>query len=156
MKAITIKQPWATLIALGEKRFETRSWQTKYRGQIAIHAGKSIDKEACEDTWIKSTLAEHGIRSYKDLPTGAVLAIAEIQDCHKVVTNFCNQIAITTGPGISGLEIKFGDYTEGRFAWELDNIKTLPSPVDAKGKLSLWEWDHADEAKRGNKEGTAL
>ena len=40
-KAITIRQPWAGLIAVGEKIYETRSWPTKYRGPIAIHAGKS-------------------------------------------------------------------------------------------------------------------
>ncbi|MEI3614724.1 ASCH domain-containing protein [Pseudogracilibacillus sp. SO30301A] len=140
MKAITIKQPWATLIALGEKRFETRSWQTKYRGQIAIHAGKSVDKDACNDSWIKGVLKEHKIESYKDLPTGVVIAMAEIADCHKVL-NFCNQVATTTGPNISGLEIKFGDYTEGRYAWELLNVNMLSEPIQAKGKLSLWEWD---------------
>ena len=46
MKALTIKQPWATLIIQGDKRFEFRSWQTKYRGELLIHAGKGIDKEA--------------------------------------------------------------------------------------------------------------
>ena len=44
MKALTIKQPWATLIMQGDKRFEFRSWQTKYRGELLIHAGKGIDK----------------------------------------------------------------------------------------------------------------
>ena len=46
MKVLTIKQPWATLIMQGDKRFEFRSWQTKYRGDLLIHAGKGIDKEA--------------------------------------------------------------------------------------------------------------
>ena len=46
MKVLTIKQPWATLIMQGDKRFEFRSWQTKYRGDLLIHAGKGIDKVA--------------------------------------------------------------------------------------------------------------
>ena len=46
MKTITIKQPWATLIMQGDKRFEFRNQQTAYRGELLIHAGKSIDKEA--------------------------------------------------------------------------------------------------------------
>ena len=46
MKVLTIKQPWATLIMQGNKRFEFRSWQTKYMGELLIHAGKGIDKEA--------------------------------------------------------------------------------------------------------------
>ena len=48
MKAITIKQPWATLIMSGVKRFEFRSWKTNFRGDVLIHAGKGIDKEAVE------------------------------------------------------------------------------------------------------------
>ncbi len=46
MKVITIKQPWASLIAKGYKEYEFRTWKTKYRGDILIHAGKSINKEA--------------------------------------------------------------------------------------------------------------
>ena len=46
MKVLTIKQPWATLIMQGDKRFEFRSWKTTYRGDLLIHAGKGIDKEA--------------------------------------------------------------------------------------------------------------
>ncbi len=141
MKAITIKQPWATLIALGEKQFETRSWQTKHRGQIAIHAGKSIDKEACDDSWIKSTLAEHGIKSYKDLPTGVVLATAELVDCYKVEATVGYVSVLSKGKTVESLEVAFGDYTEGRYAWELDNLHVLTYPVAAKGQLSLWEWN---------------
>lgn len=48
MKVLTIKQPWASLIIEGYKRFEFRSWKTNYRGELLIHAGKSIDKEAYE------------------------------------------------------------------------------------------------------------
>lgn len=46
MKVLTIRQPWASLIILGYKRFEFRSWKTSYRGDLLIHAGKMIDKEA--------------------------------------------------------------------------------------------------------------
>jgi hypothetical protein len=56
MKAITIIQPWATLIAFGEKEFETRSWATNYRGNLAIHAGRKIDKEAFRQPAIISAL----------------------------------------------------------------------------------------------------
>lgn len=140
MKAITIKQPWATLIALGEKKFETRSWGTKYRGKLAIHAGKSVDKDACEDSWIKSVLAEHGITTWKQLPTGVVLATTELIGCHKVSLGV-GSVVCTSGPIIQGLEYEFGDYTEGRFAWELSNLQVLQESVPAKGQLSLWNWD---------------
>lgn len=148
MKAITIKQPWATLIALGVKQFETRSWQTKYRGPIAIHAGKSVDKEALDDYWIKTTLAEYGIHSIQDLPTGAVIAIAHLVDCHKVQLNFANDAVVTTGPTINGLELKFGDFSDGRYAWELYDIKGLEVPAVAKGQLSIWEWGNTQDAMK--------
>ena len=64
MKVLTIKQPWATLIMQGDKRFEFRSWQTKYRGDLLIHAGKGIDKEAMK------RLAKY---IPKDMPSGKIL-----------------------------------------------------------------------------------
>ena len=48
MKTITIKQPYASLIAAGIKKYEFRTWKSKYRGKLLIHAGKGIDKKAME------------------------------------------------------------------------------------------------------------
>lgn len=139
MKALTIKQPWATLIALGEKQYETRSWQTKYRGKIAIHAGKTIDKEACQYPEIKQALNKHGIVLLSQLPTGAVIAVADLTNCFQVVKDH-DDFAETTGDIISEHEYPFGDYTEGRFAWKLEKVTVLEQPFSAKGQLSLWEW----------------
>lgn len=160
MKAITIKQPWATLIALGEKKFETRSWQTKYRGPIAIHAAKSVDKVACEDEVIKNTLAKHGIHSHKDLPTGVVLATAELVNCWRMVYHPGTDVDIAKNIPIGGeldvprkhpdfhkyiepteKELAFGHWEPGRYAWELDNVKQLDEPIPVKGQLSLWNWE---------------
>lgn len=141
MKAITIIQPWATLIALGEKRFETRSWATKHRGPLAIHAGKKVDKEAFNNPWIKSVLAEKGIKTWKELPTGVVLATVELVECHKVGATLGHVSVFESGVSINGLEEAFGDYTPGRYAWELANLQVLSEPVPAKGQLSLWEWE---------------
>lgn len=160
MKAITIKQPWATLIALGEKKFETRSWQTKHRGTIAIHAGKSIDKEACKDREIAATLNKHGFVLMSDLPTGVVVATADLVNCWHIVyhpgTNVDIAKTIEIGAELdvprhhpdfhryivpTEKEFIFGDWTPGRYAWELANIKALETPIKAKGQLSLWNWD---------------
>lgn len=139
MKAITIKQPWATLIALREKQFETRSWQTKYRGPIAIHAGKAIDKDAYES--FKDVLKMYGFTATNQLPTGAVIAIANLVDCHKVIKDDGDIAIMHTGLKISGKEYDFGNYEENRFGWELDNVEILNNPIPAKGQLSLWNWD---------------
>ena len=137
MKAITIKQPWATLIALGEKQFETRSWQTKYRGPLAIHAGKSIDKDACRCEPIHSTLAKHGY-SENNLPVGVILATSILKDCYKVLPD---SAFLSNGELISDNEIYFGDFSEGRYAWQLQSVEMLRRPIQAKGQLSIWEWN---------------
>lgn len=54
MKALTLTQPWATLVITGRKRFETRGWRTGYRGQIAIHAAKGMPG------WAKEAASEFG------------------------------------------------------------------------------------------------
>lgn len=140
MKALTIKQPWATLIALGEKKYETRSWRTNYRGKLAIHAGKQIDMGAFREPRIKSILEKHGITDPKQLPIGAVIAISELADCHQVIMDFDTH-AETTGCFIDEYEYPLGCYEIGRFAWELKNVQPLETPIGAKGQLSLWEWN---------------
>lgn len=79
MKALTIKQPWATLIMQGDKRFEFRSWQTKYRGDLLIHAGKGIDKEAMK------RLAKY---LPAELPYGKILGKVKLVDCIKMSSEF--------------------------------------------------------------------
>ena len=128
MKAITLHQPWATLIALGLKTMETRSWSTKYRGPIAIHAGKTIDHEVAE------YLAER--MGCADLPTGAVIATATLAK------------VLTTGPALWGWlpddEAEYGDFSPGRFAWALEDVQVLPEPIPARGQQGLWHWEAAE------------
>ena len=143
MKAITIRQPWALLIALKAKKFETRSWQTKYRGPIAIHASKTIDYEACSYPEIQEILFKNGFYTTSLIPTGCVIATAVLTDCYKV-TKDKSTTAETTGDIINEQEYPFGDYTEGRFAWKLDQVQLMTKPIPAKGKLSLWEWEQHD------------
>lgn len=69
MKAISIKQPWAYLILNGYKPLENRSWRTKIRGRVLIHAGKEIDEEAVK----RFEITEY-------LPTGCILGSVEIED----------------------------------------------------------------------------
>ena len=88
MKAITIHQPWASLIACGEKQIETRRWPTKYRGPIAIHAGKKpLDTNTYFDRELyrfADALGLPDIYRFYQLPYGTVIAIAELVECWKV------------------------------------------------------------------------
>lgn len=141
MKAITIKQPWATLIALGEKRFETRGWQTKYRGELAIHAGKQVDRDACLEPEIKAALVRNGILSISMLPTGSVIATATLKDCIRSAETWTDGYVLENGELVYSPEYDFGDFTPGRYAWDLRDVKQFPHPVPAKGQLSLWNWE---------------
>ncbi|WP_438350915.1 ASCH domain-containing protein [Paenibacillus sp. FA6] len=155
MKAITIIQPWATLIALGEKKFETRSWATKHRGPLAIHAGKKVDKDAWMNEVIYMTLRKHGILTINDLPTGAILATCNLSGCYMVERKASEQedripvwLKSTTAEGITlgwagkfPDEYYFGDYSDGRYAWKLADVKPLEDPISVKGQQGLWNWE---------------
>ncbi|MEK4853862.1 2-oxoglutarate dehydrogenase E1 [Paenibacillus sp. FSL H7-0756] len=152
MKTITIIQPWATLIVVLEKQYETRSWLTNHRGNIAIHAGKKIDQDACQQSEIKAALSRHGYTA-ENLPTGVVLATAQLKECWKIVRpNWQAKTApveLNASDGRRQLwagylgdkkEFLFGNYDNGRYAWELADVKQLPAPIPAKGQQGLWNW----------------
>ena len=80
MKVITIKQPWATLIAMGYKKYEFRTWKCKYRGELLIHAGKSVDKEAVK------RFACYNL----EYPIGCIIAKVNMTDCIEVDEEFRN------------------------------------------------------------------
>lgn len=144
MKAITIIQPWATLISVGAKQFETRGWPTRHRGPIAIHAGKKIDREACEREPIKSALVVHGYTA-DNLPTGAIVATANLTECHPINVDGVTFAATVNDEGVivreyEDEEFAFGHYEVGRFAWELIDVQHLLESVPMKGQQGLWNW----------------
>jgi hypothetical protein len=140
MKALSVMQPWATLIGLGAKRIETRSWSTSYRGPLAIHASGRMSREAAmslREPHIREALAAGGYHPGSGpasnqfrLPLGKVIAVVTLVDVQHIMP----------GNVPSEPERSFGDYTPGRFAWSLQDVRLLPEPVDAKGALGLWEW----------------
>lgn len=146
MKALTIKQPWASLIALGEKKIETRSWRTKYRGPILIHAGKSIEKGMFEFHFIQGVFEKHQIKGDNELPIGSIIAKANLVDCLEMKETerndvcYIGKVILENGLVLEGEELYFGDYEVGRFAWILENIEPI-EPIPAKGQLSLWNFE---------------
>ena len=128
MKVITIKQPWATLIAKGYKEYEFRTWKTKYRGNILIHAGKGIDKNA--------------IKRFKHLnleyPSGYIIAKATITDCVLVDDEFREEMINKDPLVYKGLSTK--ENWDG-YGFKLENVKEI-KPIKVNGKLSLWDYDY--------------
>lgn len=139
MKAITIHQPWASLIAHGYKRYETRSWKTNYRGPIAIHASKRFIKI---DLPVERGSHQYYLTQGVNTHMGSVIAIADLVDCWKVLDKNLIEAQPPSEKRVRFLdarEIPFGDFTPGRYAWELANIRRI-EPIPAKGQQGLWNW----------------
>ncbi|MDQ0861885.1 hypothetical protein [Bacillus sp. V2I10] len=79
MKVLSMIQPWASLFALGEVKYETRSWRTAYRGQLAIHTSKKIDKTACRHAGIQALLGKHGYSEKKIFRLAKLLRFAGLK-----------------------------------------------------------------------------
>ena len=125
MKVLTIRQPWASLIINGYKKYEFRSWKTKYRGKILIHAGLNIEK----DMLIK-------FKDYNlEYPKGAIIGEAELVDCILVDKNFNNELR-KIDPLVYAKNKHINTY-----AWKLENVIKYDHPIFCKGKLSLWDFD---------------
>src|SRR5437016_4521026 len=92
MKCITVHQPWATLLAVGATRFHARTWQTSHRGPVAIQAAAAFrpaQRMLCYAEPLRSLLAAAGHVDWRQLPTGLVIALAEIVDCKRVEEIAC-------------------------------------------------------------------
>jgi hypothetical protein len=139
MKAISLREPWATLIAHGLKRWETRSWYTSYRGSLAIHATKRRPRWDEINPTIEQALFDVGYRGLAELPLGCVICIVNLVDCEPtdevVKRTFFQEIAREP----LGRELHFGDYTPGRFAWQMDT-PILVRDIPARGSQGFWEW----------------
>lgn len=147
MKVISLLQPWASLIALGEKKIETRSWKTDYRGPLLIHASKSL--KCAGVAWtepfytaLKPFHNEVNGKASIQHPIGVIVARCNLLGCLEIKNNIPDeQRAWVEGWGyVKGNEYYFGDYNPGRYAWILENIEMLPDPIQAKGQLGLWEY----------------
>lgn len=152
MNAITLTQPWATLVAIGAKQIETRSWPTDYRGPLAIHAGQglgihrkySVYRALCEQEPFRAVLHGAGYTAASQLPSGCIVAVCELASC-LVVSGWRDELCALKewerGAGMPGEpERSFGDYAAGRYAWMLWNVRRLPEPIPARGALRLWDW----------------
>lgn len=141
MKVLTIKQPFATLIAEGYKTYEFRTWKTKYRGELLIHAGKGIDKKAME--------------RFKhlelDYPTGCILAKATLTDCVYVDDAMVDFLKKKDPLVYYGIICKEDYKDRHKKAWDgygfkLENVKKI-KPIPINGKLSFWDYEGEIEWK---------
>jgi hypothetical protein len=128
--ALTLWQPWASLVAIGAKRYETRHWKTKYRGILMIHAANRWNRDL-EDFAYRFRQYEIAARLPEKLPLGAIVCAVRLVDCHKTEA---------IRGELSAQELAFGNYDDGRWAWELEVIRVPSEPIRAKGGQGLWKW----------------
>lgn len=137
MKLISLWEPWATLMAIGAKRIETRSWQTSYRGWLAIHASKNglakaQLRECLSDPFFAAALA--GV----DLMPGYIVAVVNLADCCPMVDTICLAGVFSDYPELNTeQERAFGDYHPERWAWVTDNLFRLLHPIPYKASQGL-------------------
>lgn len=151
---LSLSPPYGTLIALLLKKIETRGWKTDYRGPLLIHQtaapGPKGTTEAalwelCASGPFGAALQAHGYGSTARLPRGAIVAVVDLADCRSTSGRRTEQGG---GPKyadwvheLSDQERAFGDYTPGRWAWLLSNVRPLPTPIAARGMPGLWCWE---------------
>lgn len=131
MKALTIKEPWASLIIDGYKKYEFRSWKTKYRGKILVHAGLSVEKDMLKR-----------FKDYKiDVKPGYILGEVTITDCILVDEKFNKELR-EIDPIVYGRSNHVENY-----AWKIENVIKYDEPIPCKGKLGLWNYEKNIEKK---------
>lgn len=168
MRCLSLYEPWASLMSLGVKRVETRSWSTSYRGKVAIHASKHFtreEKELCfEDGFyeplhaaglvemepeithfrLQKGMFDVGMVGHFRLFFGAIIALGELVDVYRTEDVVFNPVGFRQ----SGKKIllkrderHFGNYEDGRFAWVFENMVRLPQTIQLRGQPSLWTLD---------------
>lgn len=145
MKALSLWQPWASLVAYGHKRVETRCWSTNYRGPLLICSTASTaakvrrvalavmtDPKICPvASEVTYTWTETG------LPEGRALAVVDLLD---VVPAEDWRASASDHGRFEDVdrEAVLGDLSDGRFAWVLTNVRRLDRPLRVKGRQRLW------------------
>jgi hypothetical protein len=133
MKALSLTQPWASLVVAGAKKLETRSWPTYYRGPLLIHAAKGFPlgaRAVCHRAPFCHALAAAGFHHVGELPLGQILGIVTLTGC------------ISTAKALEGIdasEHSFGDYGVGRFAWQFTEPLLFDEAIPCRGSLGLWK-----------------
>jgi hypothetical protein len=143
MKTISLLQPWASLVVLGKKKIETRSWDTKYRGPLLIQASKKMD--SFQKGLVKQEPFYSALKNEEELPRGCIIGKVELLTTS--TTAFFKQcsggVPLTHKYSKKewDTELAFGDYADGRFGWLLADAIKFEHHFPVKGSLGLWEFD---------------
>ncbi|MBT1702931.1 hypothetical protein [Chryseosolibacter indicus] len=147
MRVVSIKQPFAYLLAKGFKLNETRSFNTNYRGEIYIHASQKVDFHDLE----LININDHFKRCISDrslLVQGAIIGKFTITDSvatERFITNYKEASNSKDKLWLSPQERAFGNYLPNRFAWIGKDHKMLSNPIKCRGQLGIWRYEAPEE-----------
>jgi activating signal cointegrator 1 len=136
MKAISLHQPWAIAVAIGLKKYETRSWSTRHRGSIAIHAAqaKTDAQRDVFEQWLRirelrdAFEAAHRL-DFEMMPFGKVIAIAEIDEVIPAESLRFDR---------NDPQQWLGDFSLGRYAWHFKSVRKLRKIYPVRGRQGLF------------------
>ena len=145
MKALTLHQPWASLIAHGVKKIETRSWappRSLVGQRIAIHAGKRVVGPGSLNSATRLAIADlFGPDWPRAIPTGVVVATALLVNFAQVNMRDGQYVNFVGRPATRQLATDpYGDFSPGRWLWFLRDVEPCVPPVEATGHQGLWDW----------------
>ena len=133
MKALSLWQPWASLMADSRKKIETRSWRPPIwliGQQVAIHATMHVDKDACEDFGYDPLT----------IPRGCIVALGEFYKWEKFDEGYKARITEASRLNDSH-EWEYGDFEMGRYGWFFILHEKLNPPIAATGHQGIWNWE---------------
>lgn len=140
---LSLHQPWASLIAIGAKRIETRSWSTTYRGPLAIHAAKAgygMSFGSMEALALDAAGYE-GMKVTR-LPQGGIVAVVDLVDVLPMVATGCLAGVFDDYPELdTPTERAFGNFAPGRWAWVLENVRRIHPAIPLRGRQGLFYVD---------------
>ncbi len=132
-KVLSLLQPWASLVVMGLKTIETRSWTTHYRGPLLIHASKGKAGAAVAE----GPVFRKHIPDFRALPFGAIIGEARLADVLRIEETGLPPEHLAR---LTLEERAFGDYGAGRYAWMLEGAVAWAEIIPARGHLGLWEF----------------
>lgn len=130
MRCISLWQPWAELIRRGLKEFETRSWPCNKLGEVVIHAAKRKFRDSDMTREGRTQLLMDEVDPFY-LQYGVVLCVCDIIACVKSENGRQH---------ISERELVYGDWSDGRYGWRIDNVRPFPKPVPLVGHQGFFYW----------------
>ncbi len=129
--AISLWEPYGTLIKVGAKQYETRHWKTSYRGALVICTAKKRDREILASfEALRPDFLRYGVKM-EPCRFGVALCLVDLVDC--IPTEII-------GDGAAESERRFGNFAPGRYAWLLENVRPFAKPIPVRGQQGLWRW----------------